>query len=431
MKLLDIGPTATPTYRYNYPYDIVIDTNSSPNYLYVYGHTYGVYTSPTLYRPFIAKIDASTMNMVGAPYYISMPNSYSYQASNYVSMGLDNAGNPLLLYYTTSNVAPYGVSPTYTLYVTKLNTSLAHQWTRQVQMPTTAEYISYSYPHYVTGDSAGNVYVTGQYYNGTTAITGRYYDIALLKFNSAGTYQWAYSLGVPYTNPSSTTWVGLDYQMGLASDTSGNLFIGSYGYNYVASPGTSDNDWYVTKLTGSGASPSIAWTRYIGTPSYDYGGAYTSSYCGNGLSRAASGNVGLVAVTNAGLIGTSYDVGWALLNGSTGTTLNQGVYGTTGTDYIFDSDFGAAGLPSTVGYSYNVVNPPYAPWYHFAAGYSNDLLAAGSFNAVAFSPAITTISNCTSTACPTYVYRNPTSYILDTGAGGYDMLTVHATSLTP
>ena len=425
VKLLDIGPTASPTYRYNYGYDCVIDTASSPNYLYVYGHTNGVYTSQSYYRPFVAKIRCDTMALVSAPYYVSMPNSYYYYASNYCSMGLDNSGNPLLLYYTTS----VGTSPNYAVYVTKLNTSLAHQWTREFRGASSTANIYYYYPHFVTSDTSGNVYVTGQYYDSSG--TGyRYYDIALLKFDSAGNYQWAYSLGVPYTSPSSSTWIGYDMQMGLTRDTSGNLYIGSYGYN-TCGTGTSDNDWYITKLSASGSSPSIAWTRYIGSPGSEYGGAYSTSYCGNGLSMTTTGNLGLVAISSAGLIGTSYDVGWAMLSSSTGLTLNSGVMGTTSTDYIFDNDFGAAAMPSSVGYSYNVTTAPYAPWYHLRQGYSNDQLAAGNFGAVAISPIITTMSNATSTAVSSYVYRDPTAYVLDTGAGGYDMLTVHATSLAP
>ena len=99
----------------------------------------------------------------------------------------------------------------------------------------------------ITIDDAGNVYVTGESYG-----TGNY-DIATIKYNSAGVQQWA----ARYNGPAN----GADGSSAIAVDASGNVYVTGYS-DGDASPVFRQDDYVTIKYNSSGTEE---WaTRYDG-----------------------------------------------------------------------------------------------------------------------------------------------------------------------
>ncbi|MBZ0201624.1 MAG: SBBP repeat-containing protein [Ignavibacteria bacterium] len=101
----------------------------------------------------------------------------------------------------------------------------------------------------MTIDGSGNIYVTGR-----SKGSGTGYDIATVKYNSAGVLQWTYR----YNNSS----VNLnDFPMRIKIDNSGNLYIAGQSYGTY-------NDCITIKLNPS--TGDTLWVRkYTGYPSND------------------------------------------------------------------------------------------------------------------------------------------------------------------
>ena len=96
------------------------------------------------------------------------------------------------------------------LFVVKYNSSGTKQWTKQ--LGTSSD----DYANGVATDSSGNVYVTGDTYGGLDGNTSAgYNDLFVVKYNSSGTKQWTKQLGTS----------GRDHARGVATDSSGNVFI--------------------------------------------------------------------------------------------------------------------------------------------------------------------------------------------------------------
>ena len=99
----------------------------------------------------------------------------------------------------------------------------------------------------ITIDGVGNVYVTGESY-GTSD-----YDIATIKYNSAGVQQWV----ARYNGPAN----GADGSSAIAVDTSGNVYVTGYS-DGDASPVFRQDDYVTIKYSSSGTEQ---WaTRYDG-----------------------------------------------------------------------------------------------------------------------------------------------------------------------
>jgi len=161
----------------------------------------------------------------------------------------------------------------YDVFVTKLNSSGAHQWT--TTFGGTASDIGYD----VAVDGSGNVYVTGFFSNtvnfgaGNVTSAGNF-DVFVTKLNSAGAHQWTTTFGG----------TGSDNGKSVAVDGSGNVHIAgffsntvNFGAGDVTSAGAEDA--FVTKLNSSGAHQ---WTTTFGG---------TASDIGEGVAVDGSGNV--------------------------------------------------------------------------------------------------------------------------------------------
>lgn len=136
----------------------------------------------------------------------------------------------------------------------------------------------------LTGDAAGNTYVTGLFSSqqsmfGSIGLTGDGLgDIFVARQNANGQYLWATKAG----NPSS----GNDKGLGVAADAAGNVFITGY-FEGTAQFGTQTltsaggYDVFIAKLDGN--SGQFLWAQQRGGSGFDQGKAITIDSSGNVL----------------------------------------------------------------------------------------------------------------------------------------------------
>lgn len=115
---------------------------------------------------------------------------------------------------------------------------------------------------HISIDSSDNIYITGQFYEtanfGAGNVTSKgHADIYLVKYTSAGNYEWSKTLGG----------TGIEFVHSICVDTSGNLYIagtflgtGNFGAGNVASNNTSF-DMYLVKHLSNG---DYAWSKTLG-----------------------------------------------------------------------------------------------------------------------------------------------------------------------
>ena len=148
------------------------------------------------------------------------------------------------------------------VFVSKLNSSGAHQWTTTFAGTGHADGLG------VAVDGSGNVHVTGSFRGtvdfgaGDVASAGDL-DVSVTKLNSSGAHQWTTTFGG----------TGNDRAYVVAVDGSGNVHVTGYfsgtvdfGAGDVTSAGATDG--FVTKLNSSGAHQ---WTTTLGGTGNDYG----------------------------------------------------------------------------------------------------------------------------------------------------------------
>ena len=163
------------------------------------------------------------------------------------------------------------------VFVAKYDTSGTVQWAKNIGGTST------DYGFGIATDSSGNVYVIGRYTGnvtiGSTTLDGTGNgDVFVAKYDTSGTDQWARSIGG----------TGPDYGYGIATDSSGNVFVtGRYrGGTITFAPDTTltnagpyTDDAFVAKYDTSG---TVQWARGFG------GGDYDNGY---GIATDSSGNV--------------------------------------------------------------------------------------------------------------------------------------------
>src|SRR6185436_17323065 len=151
---------------------------------------------------------------------------------------------------------------------------------------------------FITTDTAGNVFITGQttsadfpvqnagtyFDNSFTGLSGQY-NAFVIKFDSAGSRQWA-----TYFGNSGPGFPGGTFAISAATDPFGNLLITGYtnstsgfplqsnGAAYFDSSNNGASDLFISKFDNSG---NLLWSTYFGGSSIEYGYGITSDDFGN------------------------------------------------------------------------------------------------------------------------------------------------------
>jgi len=137
--------------------------------------------------------------------------------------------------------------------VVKYNSSGTKQWTKQLGSS------SDDYANGIVTDSSGSVYISGTTYGGLDGNTSAgIADLFVVKYNSSGTKQWTKQMGTSRT----------DSAIGVASDSSGNVYVAGGTYGGLDGNSNQDNaDLFVVKYNSIGTQQ---WTKQLGTSSHDF-----------------------------------------------------------------------------------------------------------------------------------------------------------------
>ncbi|MBM45871.1 MAG: hypothetical protein CL458_06390, partial [Acidimicrobiaceae bacterium] len=193
-------------------------------------------------------------------------------------VAVDSAGNVYVTGYFSGTV-DFGAgnvassNNSFDAFVTKLNAAGVHQWTNAFGAA------GFESGRGVAVDSAGNVYVTGDFQNtvnfggGNVSSNNNSRDVFVTKYNAAGVHQWTNAFG------------GTDIDIGfeVAVDSSGNVYTTGYFHGTVDFGAGDVNavgqqDVFVIKLNSSGAHQ---WTTTLGGTATDYGFGVAFDTAGN------------------------------------------------------------------------------------------------------------------------------------------------------
>jgi hypothetical protein len=246
---------------------------------------------------------------------------------------VDGSGNVYVAGYTQGNVQGTNAG-NYDAFVRKFDSSGNVLWTQQFGTSGS------DFAEAVATDSAGNVYVGGSTSGSLQGTNTGGTDAFLRKFNSAGTVLWTQQLGTAntdvinaitvfgtnnvyvagetagslqgsnaggydvfvrsYDGSGNVQWTrqegssSYDYATGLATDSSGNLFVA--GYTAGALPGQTSAGSYDAFVQQYNSSGNLQWTQQFGTSGNDFA---------QGVAVDASGNVYVGGVTSGNLQGTN------------------------------------------------------------------------------------------------------------------------------
>jgi hypothetical protein len=165
------------------------------------------------------------------------------------------------------------------LFVVKYDNGGIKQWTQQLGTYS-SEFI-----HGIATDTSGNVYVTGHTNGGLDGNTNAgSSDLFVVKYDSGGIKQWTQQLGTSHD----------DYAHGIATDTSGNVYVTGYTWGGLGgNTNVGSDDLFVVKYDSEGIKQ---WTQQLGTSFPDL--AY-------GIATDTSGNIYVTGATWGGLGGNT------------------------------------------------------------------------------------------------------------------------------
>ena len=210
----------------------------------------------------------------------SAAGTYQLATNDYANgVATDSSGNVYVTGGTKGGLDGNTSAGNTDLFVVKYNSSGTKQWTKQLGSS------GLDSANGITIDSSGNVYVTGVTFGGLDWNTSAgANDLFVVKYNSSGTKQWTKQLG----SASS------DFANGVATDSSGNVFVVGVTYGGLDGNSNEDNaDLFVVKYNSSGTKQ---WTKQYGTDRYDEA---------RGVATDSSGNVYVVGGTKGNLNGIS------------------------------------------------------------------------------------------------------------------------------
>jgi len=189
-------------------------------------------------------------NSSGVQQWVSIYNGTGNTEDIAISVAVDGAGNVYVTGYS------WGGSSNYDYATVKYNSSGIEQW---VQRYNAAD--GYDYAHSIALDGSDNVYVTGE-----SVGSGGNFDYATIKYNSSGVQQW-----VGRYNGLQN---GSDYANSIAVDGSGNVYV----TGRVQWSGN-DNDYGTLKYNTSGV---LQWDHIYNGPGNDWDEAFSIAVDGSG-----------------------------------------------------------------------------------------------------------------------------------------------------
>lgn len=192
------------------------------------------------------------------------------------------------------------------IFIAKYSTEGSLQWIKKAGGP------GYDVGNAITGDSGGNIYVTG-YFSNTAKFGGKSVtskggkDIFVAKYNSSGSCIWVKSAGSGAT----------EYGYGIAADNFGRVFV-TGGFRYSTTFGSiklkaagGNADMFVACYNSSG---DVVWAKKGGGDYNDYGraiaidGSSNLYITGNYGFSATFGSKTIPGVDSAEIYFASYDV---------------------------------------------------------------------------------------------------------------------------
>ena len=211
--------------------------------------------------------------------YITWSGSHQLGTSSYdlaTGVATDSSGNVYVTGYTLGGLDGTNAG-IYDLFVVKYSDNGTKDWTKQ--LGTSSNDVANG----VATDSSGNVYVTGYTRGGLDGTNAGSNDLFVVKYYDNGTKDWTKQLGT-----SSN-----DVANGVATDSSGNVYLTGYTLGGLDGTNAGSNDLFVVKYYDNGTKD---WTKQLGTSSNDVA---------NGVATDSSGNVYLTGYTQGGLDGTN------------------------------------------------------------------------------------------------------------------------------
>jgi hypothetical protein len=230
----------------------------------------------------------------------------------------DSSGNVYLTGYTYGDLAGKNAgSFGFDAWVAKYDSNGNQQWTKQFGYSGYSGYSDNDFSNGISIDNSGNVYLTGYSYtygNLAGQNTGSFgYDAWVAKYDSSGNQQWTKQFG-------TSSW---DYSKGIATDSSGNVYLTGYTYGNLAGKNAGWGDVWIAKYDSSG---NQQWTKQFGSSADDFS---------NGISIDNSGNVYLTGNTKGDLAETNagYSDAWVAKYDANGSQLWTKQFGTSDENY--------------------------------------------------------------------------------------------------
>jgi uncharacterized delta-60 repeat protein len=170
----------------------------------------------------------------------------------------------------------------------------------------------------VATDSNGNVYISGDTQGNLAGTNKGANDAWVAKYNSSGKLQWKQQLGTSK----------IDYSYGVATDSSGNVYISGSTNGALVGTNKGSYDAWVAKYNSSG---KLQWKQQLGTSKLDYSWDVATD---------SSGNVYISGLTGGALAGTNKGNtdAWVAKYNSSGKLQWKQQLGTSGAD----SSYGVA-----------------------------------------------------------------------------------------
>lgn len=233
------------------------------------------------YCAVLAKVNAGSTSISWARYY----NVQYQQNDKLQSLAVDSSDNSYCCLQTRANTM---------LGAWKVNSSGGTSWGKQIELDTN---LIHTTPSPAAGTVSTVVDSSGNYYNSfrvnlnSSLSSSNRQGTYIIKINTSGVLQWAKLF---YLASGDKMW----YNTGMVEDSSGNLLVSGYTYDYGASPGSYAA--YIMRVNPSTGALISAKTIGSTSSSPSSGAKYFHPYCA--IREHSSGN--LQAVFGSNLDGT-------------------------------------------------------------------------------------------------------------------------------